>query len=137
MSCEAGADGVVEDVLDGGGDVRVGVDDAAGEAVSPQVAGARVLAVEALGVDAVETTEAVGERLAGAGQDDVDVIRHQAEGDHVPVLRGGDVPEEGQEAEVVGVVAKDRAAVDAPGGHVVHAVGEVAARRSRHEATVR
>ena len=56
---EAGTDGVVEDVLDGGGEVRVGVDQATREAVSPEVAAAGVLAVEALGVDAVEVTEAV------------------------------------------------------------------------------
>jgi hypothetical protein len=57
---EAGTDGVVEDVLDGGREVGVGVDQAAREAVSPEVAAAGVLAVEALGVDTVEVAEAVG-----------------------------------------------------------------------------
>jgi hypothetical protein len=56
---EAGTDGVVEDVVDGGGEVRVGVDQSACESVSPEVATAGVLAVEALGVDAVEVAEAV------------------------------------------------------------------------------
>jgi hypothetical protein len=134
---EAGADGVVEDVLDGSREVVVRVDEAAGEAVAPEVARAGVLDVEALGVDAVESAEAVGELLARAGEDEVDVVRHQAERDHVPALRGRDVSEERQEAEVVLVVAEDRTAVDAPGGDVVDAVGEEAARDPRHGSTVR
>ena len=133
---EAGADRVVEDVLHGCGQVVVGVDQAGGEAVAPEVAGAGVLAVEALRVDAVEPAEAVGERLAGAGEDDVHVVRHEAEGDHAPAVRRGDVAEEGQEREPVGVVAEHGAAVDASGGDVVDAVGEGAARRSRHASTV-
>jgi hypothetical protein len=134
---EAGADGVVEDVLDGGGEVVVGGDDAAREAVAPEMARTGVLAVEALGVDAVETPEAVGQRLPGAGEDDMDMVRHEAERDHVPALRGRDVSEEGQEAAVVGVVAEDGAAVDAPGGDVVDAVGEGAPRDPGHGSTVR
>jgi hypothetical protein len=134
---EAGADGVVEDVVDGGREIGVGVDQARGEAVAPEVPGARVLAVEALGVEAVEAAEPVGERLAGAGEDDVHVIRHQAEREDAPAVAGGDVAKERQEAEVVGVVAKHGAAVDASRGDVVDAVGEEAARGAGHASTVR
>jgi hypothetical protein len=129
---EAGADGVVEDVVDGSREVLVRVDEPAGEAVAPQVARAGVLAVEALGVDAVEASEAVGESLAGAREDEVDVVRHQAERDHAPVLRCRDLSEEGQEGEVVPVVAEDGAAVDPAHGDVVDAVGEDAARDPGH-----
>ena len=133
---EAGADGVVEHVVDGGREVVVGVDQARGKAVAPEVAGARVLAVEALGVEAVEAAEPVGERLAGAGEDDVHVVRHQAEREDVPAVAGGDVAKERQEGEVVGVVAEHGAAVDASRGDVVDAVGEEAARRAGHASTV-
>ena len=134
---EAGSDGVVEDVVDGAREVVVGVDETAGEAVAPEMARAGVLAVEALGVDAVESAEAVGEVLARTGDNEVHVVRHEAERDPVPALRRCDVSEEGQEAEVVRLVAEDRAAVDATGGDVVDAVGEEAARDSRHGSTVR
>jgi len=133
---EAGADGVVEHVVDGGREVVVGVDQARGKAVAPEVAGARVLAVEALGVEAVEAAEPVGERLTGAGEDDVHVVRHQAERVDVPAVAGGDVAKERQEGEVVGVVAEHGAAVDASRGDVVDAVGEEAARRAGHASTV-
>jgi hypothetical protein len=134
---EARADGVVEDVLDGGGEVVVAGDDAAREAVAPEVARAGVLDVEALGVDAVESAEAVGELLARAGEDEVDVVRHEAERDHVPALRGRDISEEGQEDAVVRVVSEDGAAVNAAGGDVVDAVGEGSPRDPGHGSTVR
>ena len=125
---EAGADGVLADVVDRLRQVLVAVDDAGREAVAEEVAGAAVLPVEALRVDAVEPAEAVGELAARAGEDEVVVARHQAIRMDVPVLGADDLGEEGQEAAAVVVVAEDRAAVDAPDRDVVDAVGEVAAR---------
>jgi len=134
---EAGADSVVEDVVDRGGEVVVGGDDAAREAVAPEVAGAGVLPVEALGVDAVEPPEAVGQGLTRAGENEVDVVRHEAERDHVPALRRRDVSEERQEQSVVGIVTEDDTAVDASGGDVVDAVRERSPRDPGHASTVR
>ena len=133
---EACADGVLADVLDGGGEVGVAVDDARGEAVAEEVAGSSMTLVQALGVDAVEPAEAVGELPAGTREDEVVVARHQAERDHVPPLLACDVREEGEEVAPVVVVPEDRAAVDAFDRDVVDAVGQVAARDARHASTL-
>ncbi len=49
------------------------------EAVAPEVAVARVLRVEVLGVDAVDSVERSREVIAEALDDEVVVVRHQAE----------------------------------------------------------
>jgi hypothetical protein len=50
------------------------------EAVAPEVAAARVLRVEGLCVDAVDAVECSREVVAQALDDEVVVVRHQAEG---------------------------------------------------------
>jgi len=56
---EAGADRVLEDVLDRRGEVAVVFGDPGGEAVAEEMAPALVAAVEPLGVGAVEALEPV------------------------------------------------------------------------------
>jgi hypothetical protein len=131
-SRQACPDGVLEDVVDGGGQVDVAVEDACGEAIAEEVAGADVAAVEALCVEAVEAAEAVRQLPARAREDEVVVVRHQAERDDVPPLLSCDVRQEGEEGAPVVVVTEDRAPVDALDRDVVDAVGEVTSRDARH-----
>jgi hypothetical protein len=49
------------------------------EAVAPEVAATRVLRVEVLGVDAVDAVERARQVIAQALDDEVVVVRHQAE----------------------------------------------------------
>jgi hypothetical protein len=133
---EAGADGVLEHVVDGRRQVLVGLDDTRGEAVAEEVAGPAVLSVEALGVHPVESAQTVGELLSRARDDEVVVRRHETERDDVPPLLLHDLSEKGQEAATVVIVAIDGAAVDAADRDVVDAVGEEAARDPRHPTTV-
>jgi hypothetical protein len=134
---EACADGVVEDVVERAREVLVGGHDAGGEAVAPEVTPPPVPAVEALGVEAVEPPVAVGEVLPRRAEHEVDVVRHQAERDHVPAVGLDHLAEEAQEAAVVVVVPEDEPTVDASRGDVVDAaVGKPAAGDARHGSTV-
>jgi hypothetical protein len=135
-SRQACPDGVLEDVVDGGGQVDVAVEDACGEAIAEEVAGADVALVEALCVEAVEAAEAVRQLPARAREDEVVVVRHQAERDDVPPLLSCDVRQEGEEGAPVVVVTEDRAPVDALDRDVVDAVGEVTSRDARHDSTL-
>jgi co-chaperonin GroES (HSP10) len=90
----------------------------------PSVEGLRVVPVEAL--------EAGRELLHGRLDDEVVVVRHQAERVELPVMLPDDHAEEPEEEAAVVVVAIDR---DAPGtarGDVEVAVGEDVARKSGH-----
>jgi hypothetical protein len=50
-----------------------------GEPISPEVAAATVLLVEALRVEAVDAVQRAGERVSRRFDDQVVVVRHQAE----------------------------------------------------------
>src|SRR5215207_2195481 len=63
-------DRVLADVVDDGGQVGVAVEDACGEAIAEEVAGADVTLVEALCVEAVEAAEAVRQLPARARKDE-------------------------------------------------------------------
>ncbi|HVM17976.1 MAG TPA: hypothetical protein VM290_10385 [Gaiellaceae bacterium] len=136
MLAEAGADGVVEDVVDGAGQLLLGLDDAAGEAVAPQVSPAAVRAVEALRVDAVQALHPEGELLAGAFDDEVVVVAHQAERLHRPATALDDLEEDPEELAAVVVRQEDEALLDAPRGDVEVAVREERPKLPRHSATV-
>jgi hypothetical protein len=107
------------------------------EAVAEEVSAAAMAEVEPLGVDAVESAEAVRELLARAGDDEVVVRAHEAIGLDAPTLLGDDLGEEGEEHEPVAVVPVHVATVDAAGGDVVDAVGEEAPGDAGHASTVR
>jgi hypothetical protein len=66
--------------------VAVVLYDPGGEALAEQMAPALVAAVEGLGVDAVEAAHAVGEAPELGLDDQVVVVRHQAEAVDAPVV---------------------------------------------------
>jgi hypothetical protein len=104
-----------------------------GVAVTPEVAAARVLRVEVLGVDTVDTVKRPGEVIADALDDEVVVVRHQAESVDVQAEPLDCLPELGEEAAAVVAVEEDRAAFDAARGRVPDAVvGKRGARQPGH-----
>ena len=107
-------------------------DDPGVEAAAEEVAFAAVFLVEGGGVFAVEQLHAGGELRDGCFEDQMVVVGHQAVGVHGPAVEADAEFEHCQEGEPVVVVAVDRAAVDAAGGDVEAAVGELGAKRSRH-----
>ena len=103
------------------------------EAVTPEVATADVLRVEVLGVDAVDAVERAREVIAQALDDEVVVVRHQAESVDVQAEPFDCLPELGEEAAAVVAVEVDRAASDAARGGVPDAiVGKRRARQPGH-----
>jgi hypothetical protein len=133
---EARADRVREDVFAGGGEVVVAFDDPGGVAISEQVAGALVPLVEAESMDAVQALHPEPQLRDGRVDDEVVVRRHQAERVDGPVEAGDALSEQTEEGQAVGVVAVDRATIDAARRHVEDAVRQRAAQPSRHLATV-
>jgi len=101
--------------------VLVALDGACGEAVLEQVADAVVPLVEALCVAEVEEVHAVRQALERAEDDEVEVVRHQAEGEQLPVVLAPCRMHERHEAPPVVVVDGDRLPCDAARGHVVDA----------------
>ena len=99
------------------------------EAVAPEMAAARVLRVEVLGVDAVDAVECSREVIAEALDDEVVVVRHQAESVDVQAEPLDRLPELGEEAASVVAVEVDRAACDTACRRVPDAV--VGKRRAR------
>ncbi|HWH05378.1 MAG TPA: hypothetical protein VNT23_02940 [Gaiellaceae bacterium] len=132
MLYESRTNGVVEDVLDRGGELPLRLDRPAGEAVAPQVAPAAVSAVEALRVDAVQALHAERELLARALQHEVVVVAHQAERVHRPRATLDDLAEQREEREPVVVGEEHEALLDAARRDVEVAVREQRAERSRH-----
>ena len=105
------------------------------EAITPEVAAARVLRVEVLGVDAVDAVERSRQAIAQALNDEVVVVRHQAESVNVEAEPFDRLPELGKEAAAVVAVEVDRAAFDAARRRVPDAVvGKRRARQTWHAA---
>ena len=103
------------------------------EAVTPEVAAARVLRVELLGVDAVDAMERLREVVAQALDDEVVVVRHQAESVNVEAEAFDCLPQLGEEAAAVVAVEVDGAAFDTARRRVPDAVGgERRARQPWH-----
>jgi hypothetical protein len=94
------SDRVLEDVLDGLGEVVVVFYDPGREALAEEMAPALVAAVEGLRVDAVEAVHAVGEAPELRLDDQVVVVRHQAEAVDPPVVPLDGLGEEGEEESV-------------------------------------
>jgi hypothetical protein len=126
---EATADRFLEHVLDRAGKVVVVFDDPGREALAEDVPPALVPPVVRLRVRAVEPLQPVGEPPELGLDDEVVVVRHQAEGVNAPVV-ALDLPREECEEEAVVVgVAKGGGAGDASRGDVVYAFRrELAAR---------
>jgi len=101
--------------------VVVVADHEGGEAVAEQVAASAVLAVERLGVGAVDPVDTGGEALEQRFDDQVVVVRQQTEDMAVPVFAPHGLGEQGEEEPPVLVVEHDCAPGDASGGDVVDA----------------
>jgi hypothetical protein len=99
------------------------------EAVTPEVTTARVLRVEVLGVDAVDAVERSRELIAQALNNEVVVVRHQAESVNVEAEPFDCLPELGEETAAVVAVEVDGAAFDAARRRVPDAV--IGKRRAR------
>jgi len=112
------------------------LDDPAGEALAEEVAPALVAAVERLRVDAVEAVHAVGEAPELGLDDQVVVVRHQAEGVDAPVVPLDGLSEQREEEAVFVGCQKGGGLRDAARGHVVDAFGRQgvprAPQRGRH-----
>jgi hypothetical protein len=111
-------------------------DDPRGEALAEEVAPAPVAPVVALSVRAVQALEPVGEPPELGRDDQVVVVRHQAEGVDAPVVALDLAREEGEEEAVVVSVAEGRRARDASRGDVVDAFGRKLAARAPHASTL-
>jgi hypothetical protein len=116
--------------------VALGLDEAGLEPISEEVTPAFVPLVEPLGVDPVEPMNAARESDEGRCDDEVIVIRHQAEGVTPPLEALRRVREEADEEAVVVRVAKDFSARDAACRYVVRAVSQEFSRAARHGSTV-
>jgi hypothetical protein len=103
------------------------------EAAAEEMAGTPVAEVEALGVRTVQELHAGGELRLGGFEDEVIVVRHQAEGVHRPLVAAHAAGEQRQEAEPVVVVPVDRAAVDAARRDVEEPIGKRGPEHTRHE----
>ena len=134
--CEAGADGVLEDVLDGRRQVPVGLDDPGSEAVAEEMAPALVPAVERLGVRSVEALEAVRQSPELGLHDEVVVVRHQAEGVDPPVVPLDFARQEAQEPAIVVAGTERGRARDASCGDVVDALQREFSTRPPHAVTL-
>jgi hypothetical protein len=96
-----------------------------------------VASVEGLGVVAVQALEAGRELLDGRLDDEVVVVRHQAERVELPIVLPDDEAEEPEEEAAVVVVPVDRDPPGAACGHVEVAVREHVPGESRHRHNVR
>jgi hypothetical protein len=131
---ETRSDRVRADVGACRGEMALVLDHAGREAVPEEVSGARVAAVEDLGVHPVQALEAGRETFPGRLDEDVVVRSHQAEGMAAPAVTARRLGEDAEKRAAVVVVTKHRRAVDSPGGDVVDAVGEVSSQHPRHAA---
>src|SRR5947208_8599502 len=80
--------------------------------------------------------EPIGELVSERLDDDVIVIRHQAEDVDKPVVPHNDVCEEREKETAVVVGSEDRRSLDAARSDMVGAVGEDVARKAAHSDTV-
>jgi hypothetical protein len=106
------------------------------EALPEQVAPALVAAVEGLRVDAVQPLHARGEAVELRFDDEVVVVRHQAEDVDPPVVAFDDAREQPQEQAALVVVPKDGRAGDTSGGHMEDPGRRELLARTSHAANV-
>ncbi len=78
-------------------------------------------------------------REPGLGRvyDEVHMVPHQAQGVAAPAVPFDRVGEEAEISAAVLVIAEDRRAVDAAGGHVEISVGQMRTQDSRHGSRLR
>jgi hypothetical protein len=133
---EPGANRVVDDVAADRAELVLVLDLAAPEALAEQVAPPAVASVESLRVAAVELLEARGKLGDGRFDDEVVVVRHQAERVQAPVVLADDEAEQAEEGAAIVIVPVDRDPPGTPGSDVERAVREDVSRQSSHPCNV-
>jgi hypothetical protein len=128
----AGLDRILEDVLQGVPEVLLRLDHPRGEAVAEEVPPPAVAAVVTLSIEAVEPLHSGRKLLPGRLDDEVVVRVHQAPRMEPPREPHRDVAQEENEVLTVVVIPVDPHFRDAERRDVVHAVGEMGSRDSRH-----
>jgi hypothetical protein len=103
-----------------------------GEARAEEMAGAAVTEVEALRVPAAEVLHAGGQLGLRRLDDNVVVVRHQAEDVDRPAVAVDRLRQQLEKDEAIAVVADDRSAVDAARGDVEDPVRQLRAQQARH-----
>jgi hypothetical protein len=122
---QAGADGVVDDVLEGGLVVLLVPDDPGGEALGEERAAPSVADVVLSRVVALVPLRGAGEVFHAAFEDRVVVRPHQAVDVPAQMEAGDGAAEERQEQLAVEYVAEERRFVDADRRHVEVAVRQL------------
>ena len=132
MADEAGAHRILHDVLADRRKLLLVHDRSAPEALAEEMAPAAVTGVEALRVAAVQALETCGELGHCRLEDEVVVVRHQAERVEGPIMLPHDRAEQSQEDAAIVVVSVNRDLPGSPCSHVEVAVGEDVSRQARH-----
>jgi hypothetical protein len=129
---ESGADGVVQYIGDGPGEVSLRVDHPRRKARAEQVAGAFVSVVEPLCVLAMKVLDSRRKLQLRRVEHEVDVVAHKAEGLAVPAEAVDRCGEQAEVGESVVVVAEDHSPVDAARSYVEVAVRQAGTKDARH-----
>ena len=132
LAREAVVDRVVEDVLERGLVLLLGLDLFRPEALAEDVVLAAVALVEGAGVLAVQVAHAVGEVRERRFDHEVVVIAEQAPGVESPAIAAADPPQDLEEDAAVVVVHEDRRVVVPFGADVVVRAGREIAVRTSH-----
>jgi hypothetical protein len=132
VGAEARPDRVPADVLARVAEVLLGVDHPRGVPIPEEVSPAAVAGVEPLRVHAVQALHPERQLRDGRLDDEVVVVRHQAERVEPPAEPLGALGEQAEEGDPVEVVAEDRGLVDAVGRDVEDPVGELHTQDARH-----
>jgi len=124
--------GVVEDVVERGRVLLLGLDLLRPEALAEDVVLAAVALVEGAGVLAVQLAHAVGEVRERRLDDQVVVVAEQAPGVEAPAVAPADARQDLEEDSAVVVVQEDRRVVVPFGADVVVGTGCEVAMRTSH-----
>jgi hypothetical protein len=138
MLAQPSANGIADDISAGPGEMFFGFDECQPVAARKEISAPIVPFVERLTVEAVEPLQAPRQRRVRNANDEVVVIRHQAEDVDEPLVALHHVCEELREEAAVVVGAENRHSVDPARAHVKGAVGvDIARRAACHAFTVR
>jgi hypothetical protein len=126
------ADRVLTDVTQAADEVAVAAHDTAVETTAEHVAAPPVAAVERLRKRLVNSLEAVRQVRARSPDEEVNMVRHEAERENAPVAAPDLLCDESQVALPIGVVVEQDQAVRALRGYVMDGSGELEARLAWH-----
>jgi hypothetical protein len=132
MLAKAGSDRIAVHVLESRVVVLLALDHPRGEPVAPEMAGPTMAAIEALGVDPVESLHPRREIRLRRIDDEVVVRSEQACEVHLPVEAHGAFGQERQKRHAILPVAEDVRTGNSARGDVVDPVGQERAKRTCH-----